>query len=218
MDISRKSLHVIPDDSHSIYNLEEITKYVLEGGADVIQLRHKTLSSSDLLTVAQRLRNITSQYSVPFIVNDRVDIAMVVGADGVHLGQDDLPVKEVRSLMGKQTIIGVSCGSVKEAIEAQEEGANYIGFGHMYPTSSKIKLTPQRTLDELQQVADAVGIPVIAIGGITEDKVAELLQAGAAGVAVIGAVCRSEDPKAITMEFRKVIDTVLLRFLERDNK
>ena len=216
MNIPRYSLYVIPDELHSAYEFADIIKMVLEGGANMIQLRDRTRSLDEWLMHGGRyIRSIAADYSVPFIVNDRVDLAMLLKADGVHLGQEDLPVAEVRKLMGEEAIIGVSCGTVQEALEAELCGASYIGFGHMYPTSSKKKSTPQRTLEELREVSSAVKIPVIAIGGITVDKVAELLQAGAAGVAVIGAICRSEDPQAMTMEFRKAIDSALSRLLER---
>ena len=199
-------LHVITDTSGGKYSHEELARFALEGGADVIQLRDKTLPSRELVRIARNIRALTLEYSASFIVNDRVDIAIASGADGVHLGQDDLPIAEVCKLMDDRFVIGVSCGSVEEATEAEQSGANYIGFGHMYPTSSKTKLTPQRTLAELTEIVNAVKIPVIAIGGITIDRIGELLEAGAAGIAVIGAVCNSSDPKTATHTLRQAFE------------
>ncbi|HWF43912.1 MAG TPA: thiamine phosphate synthase [Candidatus Kapabacteria bacterium] len=200
-------LHVIIDASQSEYSHESLARRALSGGATIIQLRDKNLPSNELLRIAKIIRELTSQYSACFIVNDRGDVAMAVGADGVHLGQDDLPLAETRKLLGDSAIIGVSCGSVEEAQDAEREGASYIGFGHMYPTSSKQKLTPQRTLRELTLVANAVAIPVIAIGGITADRIAELLAAGATGVAAIGAICNAIDPEAATRNLMQALRT-----------
>jgi thiamine-phosphate pyrophosphorylase len=180
---------------------------VLAGGAKIIQLRDKNLSTNELLRIAKIIRELTIQHSAIFIVNDRVDIALAAQADGVHLGQDDLPLAETRALMGKQAIIGVSCGSVEEACDAERRGASYLGFGHMYPTRSKQKMTPQRTLEELAAVACAVSIPVIAIGGVTADKITKLLAAGAAGVAVIGAVCNVRDPESATRDLLRAVQS-----------
>ncbi len=200
--VELSGLHVIT--SSGKHSHEEIVRMALEGGAKIIQLREKSLPTDKLLQLAQAIRALTSQHGATFIMNDRVDIAMTVGADGVHLGQDDLPASEVRRIWPK-AIIGVSCGTVGQALQAESDGADYIGFGHMYPTQSKVKLTPQRTLDELGEVARAVDIPVIAIGGITLDKVPEVLETGASGIAVIGAIANADDPSEMTKQFVQAV-------------
>jgi thiamine-phosphate pyrophosphorylase len=200
-------LHAIIDATHSKHSHEDLARRVLAGGAKIIQLRDKSLPSNELLRIAKIIRELTSQYSAMFIMNDRVDIAIATGTDGVHLGQDDLPLAETRKLLGDSAIIGVSCGSVEEALATARDGASYIGFGHMYPTSSKQKLTPQRTLRELTSVANAVSIPVIAIGGISADRIPELLAAGATGIAAIGAIGNAIDPEAATRNLMQALRT-----------
>ena len=191
-------LHVITSSSN--HSHEELAHLALLGGAKIIQLREKSLPTDELLEIARRIRSLTLEHGAAFIMNDRVDIAMTVGADGVHLGQDDLPPMDVRYLW-PDAIIGVSCGTHGQAIQAENDGADYIGFGHIYPTGSKVKLSPQRTLDELGEVARAVDIPVIAIGGITIEKVKDVLATGASGIAVIGAIANADDPSGMTSRF-----------------
>ena len=173
---------------------------IAEGeGAAVIQLREKSRSTREILEIADALRVILRHTA--FIINDRADIALAVEADGVHLGQGDLPIEDVRKLLGSDAIIGVSTGNIEEAIAAERGGANYIGFGHMFATQSKVKTTLPRTSEELRSIVASVSIPVIAIGGITTENLSHVLVPGLGGVAVISAIVTAGDPRAVTKEF-----------------
>jgi thiamine-phosphate pyrophosphorylase len=172
---------------------EELARIAVAGGASVIQLREKNMSMDELLPVAKKMRAICRD-SI-FIVNDRADLAKIIEADGVHLGQDDLPIEYARKILGDKTIIGVTCDSVDDAKKAEQSGANYIGFGHMFPTASKQKNSPPKSVVQLQAVVAAVDIPVIAIGGITAQNVSSIIMAGLGGVAVLGAFSSSENPE-----------------------
>src|SRR5205085_7683055 len=136
---------------------------------------------------------------------DRVDIAMLSNADGVHLGRDDISIKDARKLLGKNKIIGGTAHSLNEALEAEKNGADYIGFGHIYPTNSKLKKTKPKGLALLAKVCEAVKIPVIAIGGISIENAKEVLNTGVHGVAIIGSVVKSESPANAARQLRKVI-------------
>jgi thiamine-phosphate pyrophosphorylase len=179
-----------------------LARAVLAGGAKVLQLRMKGgpggADAGDILAAAQALRRLTRDAGCLFVVNDRVDVALLAGADGVHVGQEDLPYAEVRRLVGAGRLVGVSTHTVDEARAAEAAGADYIGFGPMFPTTTKTDTRPQRTLDLLRDVKGAVGIPVVAIGGITDARIPEVRAAGADSVAVISAIMAAEDPEAAT--------------------
>lgn len=192
-------LHLIVGGDRAL----EIARIGDELGVAAIQLREKEKPVSHILRLADELRAVIKQAA--FIINDRPDIAKAAGADGVHLGQDDLPIPVAREMLGARAIIGVSTGSVEQAVEAHTAGANYLGFGHMYPTASKRKETPPRSLDELKAVVSAVNIPVIAIGGITTENAAPLLAAGASGIAVIGAISNADDPERIIRNLLEIL-------------
>jgi thiamine-phosphate pyrophosphorylase len=183
------------------YSAKELAQIAVDGGASVIQLREKEMPMDELLPIAKKIRAIC--HDITFIINDRADIAKIIEADGVHLGQDDLPIRYAREILGDDAIIGVSTGSINEALTAEREGANYIGFGHMYPTLSKIKSTLPKSLQELENVCSAVSIPVIAIGGITPYNVPSLLTCGIEGIAVISAFSEADDPRIVLQELRK---------------
>ncbi len=184
-------LCVITDEALCPVSLAE---KALKGGAAMIQLRHKSASGAELFNWAVEIVKLCQKYHALCIVNDRLDIALASQADGVHLGQMDLPAKTARKLLGKNRIIGISTASPEEALQAEKDGANYIGLGHIYPTSSKLKESPPVGTETLQRVAALVSIPIIAIGGISEENVASLISFGASGIAVISAVSRAADP------------------------
>jgi thiamine-phosphate pyrophosphorylase len=169
----------------------DILRELLSGGARMLQLRAKTLSPRDFLDLARETRKLTGSRG-RLIVNDRVDIAMACGADGVHLGQDDLPLYAARKLMGDK-IIGISTHDVAQAKEAEHGGADYIGFGPMFGTTTKNTGYAARGLDMLRHVRAAVTIPIVAIGGITENNVAQVWQAGADSAAIISDVLGAKD-------------------------
>lgn len=182
-----------------------IARRVVEGGADAVQLRDKTLPGRDLLAVACEIREITEESGVLFFVNDRIDIALAAGADGVHLGQGDLPVREARSISPEGFIIGVSVGSVSEAVAAESAGADYLSLSPIFPTTSKKDAGPGHGLVVLQAICASVTLPVIAIGGITPRNVPEVIAAGAEGVAVISAVIAQEDITAAARHMKAII-------------
>ena len=201
------SLYVILDRAAARgRDLEEILDATIAGGCRLIQLREKEWPSGRLLPLAERLRERCRRGSVTFIVNDRVDLAIAVGADGVHLGQDDLPTRAARPLLRPGMVLGRSIHSVVQAREAQAEGADYIAVGSMFPTQTK----PDFDLvgpELLRTVRPETKAPLIGIGGITRANVAQVIRAGADGVAVISAVCGAPDPAAATREFLAAIRT-----------
>lgn len=174
----------------------------LAGGVDCIQLREKTLPGRALLELARRLRELTTQHQALLIVNDRPDVATLTGADGVHLGQDDLPIDAARRIVGPGKLIGLSTHSVDQATAAAEAGADYIGVGPMFPTATK-HAGPALGPDLLRDVLGAVDIPAAAIGGVNADNVGQLVEAGATRVAVSSAICAADDPRAAAQAIRE---------------
>jgi thiamine-phosphate pyrophosphorylase len=191
-------LHLIVSGERAL----EIARIGDELGVAAIQLREKENSISHILHTADALRSVITRSA--FIINDRVDIAKAVGAEGVHLGQEDLPIAFARAILGDDAIVGVSTASVEQAVAAEQAGASYLGFGHLYPTASKQKETPPRSKDDLQAVVSRVRIPVIAIGGITALNATPVLEI-ANGVAVIGAVQSAADPRRAILELLEII-------------
>ena len=176
----------------------DIARAALEAGCPMLQLRAKDLSTRELLALGMQLRQLTRDRGALFIVNDRVDIAWAIEADGVHLGEQDLPVAVARRLLGKQAIIGASVITPERAIEAKSGGASYLGVGPIYPTPSKADAGDAIGCAPIGQIKHAAGLPVLAIGGITRDNVAAVIRAGADGVAVISAVSEADDMAGAT--------------------
>jgi len=191
----------------------ETARLAIQGGADIIQFREKKASDRELLETAEKLRSLTEEKGTLFIVNDRPDIACACGADGVHLGLDDLPVKEARRLLGPDSIIGASAHGVGEAVTARDEGANYLGAGSFFPTSTKGDAVV-RGGREFGEIAASVEIPCFAIGGITSDNIREVVDAGAIRVAVASGVSNANDP----VEAAKIIKEILAGAIKREKK
>ena len=180
---------IFPERSHL-----EIVQRALEGGARIIQLRAKELLKREVWRIARVMKRLCERYDAIFIVNDYLDIALDVGADGVHLGADDMPINEARE-KAPELIIGRSTHSLEEAIEAEKLGADYIAFGAIFPTQTKGRPTPIQGLDKLKEVCEKVKKPVVAIGGINRGNLIEVKQAGADAVAMISEVVKAEDIK-----------------------
>jgi thiamine-phosphate pyrophosphorylase len=199
-------LYVITDEgvSHGLGHVE-IARKVAEGGADVIQLRDKARTSKDLLSIALQIKEITRSAGIRFIINDRLDLARAAGADGVHLGQEDLPIPFARRIVPKGFIIGTSVRTVQEALLAESEGADYIALSPIFDTPTKSDAGPGKGLEVLREIKSAVSIPVIAIGGIGKGNVRQVMEAGADGVAVISAVVGQKDIVKATAEMRSLI-------------
>jgi len=183
----------------------DIAKAAIDVGASIIQYRDKYASSRKLFADAFELRRLTRDAGALLIINDRVDIALAVEADGVHLGQDDLSLGEARRIVGDIYIIGISATCIDEAVEAAEQGADYIGLGPIFPTPSKNDAAPPMGLDGLVEIRETVDVPIVAIGGITIDNIEEVVRAGADGIAVISAVASAPD---MTSAARTITDMI----------
>jgi len=186
----------------------EVAGQVIRGGARTIQLRDKTLGKGELLPVAQQLKNLCAEHGVLFIMNDYLDVALDSDADGLHLGQDDLPVKVARRLLPLGKVVGCSTTTVEQAVAAQSDGADYVAVGSIYPTSSKTlaRIAAKVVgLETLHQVRQAVTLPLVAIGGITRDNASEVMAAGADSVAVISAVLGAGSPEEAS---RQIADSL----------
>ncbi len=177
----------------------------LKGGARAVQLREKDVGTRELLDAAYSLREITKRYRARLFINGRVDIAMAVGADGVHLGISDIPVHAARKAAGNDMLIGASAHSVAEAKKAEQEGADFVTFGPVYETPSKLQYGKPIGVRTIERVKEEVSIPVFAIGGINRERVGEALKAGAYGVALISAILASENIKSSTEEFMRLL-------------
>jgi thiamine-phosphate pyrophosphorylase len=182
-----------------------VVKAALEGGATLIQLRNKTANVRTLVEEGLALRALTQEFNALFIVNDRPDIALAVNADGVHVGQDDMPADLARKLLGPERILGVSAGNLIEAEAGINAGADYLGVGPIYPTQTKADAGPATGLHLIEELAMRYSIPLVAIGGITKDNVTQVIQAGASGVAVITAVVNAENVASAARHLRTAI-------------
>jgi thiamine-phosphate pyrophosphorylase len=184
-------LYLISDTAISNLTHRQICRRALDAGVRVIQMREKSMSKRELFREAMYIRRLTHRYNAIFIINDYVDIAYLVGADGVHLGQDDLPLKEARKILGRKRLIGISTHTLRQAIKAEIEGADYIGYGPIFYTDTKQAGRP-KGIGSLKRVTVHVNIPVVAIGGITIDNAREVLDAGADLVAMISGILRGD--------------------------
>ena len=179
----------------------ETVERAIAGGVTLVQLREKMATSRDFYELALRVKAITDRHNVPLIINDRLDIALAVNADGLHVGQEDLPVAVARRLLGPDKILGATAATVADALEAQTAGADYLGSGAVYPTSTKPgkAVLPLKTLSQIKQ---AVHIPVVAIGGISADNIGALRQSKVDGVAVVSAIMDNSDPASAARALR----------------
>lgn len=191
----------------------EVAEAALEAGADAVQLRAKDVGGREMYELAVGLKELLGRRGsgTLFLVNDRVDVALAAGADGVHLGWDDLPPARARLLLGEEKVLGVSASSTAEALAALEAGADYLGAGPVYPTGTKADAGEPIGLEGLREITGRVDIPVVAIGGITVDRVREVLEAGASGVAVISAVIGADDMYEAVLRLRREVDRYLGR-------
>ncbi|WP_443739410.1 thiamine phosphate synthase [Treponema sp.] len=180
----------------------------LKGGATMIQIREKDLDENAFLKEAEQIQSLCAKYCVPFIVNDNVELAVKIGADGVHVGQSDMAAKDVRALIGKDKILGVSAQTVEQALEAQKCGADYLGTGAIFPTGSKDD-AQVLGVQTLKEICSAVNIPVVAIGGISKDNILELKKSGIAGVSVISAIFAQNDIVAATAELKSLAEQIV---------
>ena len=186
--------------------LEDVIAAAIRGGADTIQLREKDLNGRELLASGQLLRRVTRELGARLIVNDRIDVARAIDADGVHLGQNDLPIEVARAILGPDKLVGLSTHNVEEAVAAERAGANYIGLGPMKPTTTKLDTEPVVGPIGVREVRRHVKLPIVAIGGIKQEDVAEIIRSGANAVAIISAIVGSDDVEAAARNIRSIVD------------
>lgn len=187
-------LYAVIDSTYVPFpGMESTARKILSSGVRLLQLRAKGAGSKEMLEASKAIKKAALEFGAIFIVNDRADIAFLAGADGVHLGQDDIPVQDARRLLGPKSIIGVSTHDPVEAKKAETEGADYISFGPVFPTSTKKDAQSPRGLDLLGETRKATTLPIVAIGGITENNAHGVVEAGADAVAVISEILLSED-------------------------
>jgi thiamine-phosphate pyrophosphorylase len=208
--LQRLVLHVLTDREWSRgRDILEVVNAAIDGGATVIQLRDKTASTRTLIEEGLALRELTRKRGALFIVNDRIDVALAVEADGAHVGQDDMPATLARKMLGADRILGVSAGNLEEAAEAVKAGADYLGVGPIYPTRGKVDAGPATGEHLLTELAKRYTIPLVAIGGITAQNAGAVIRAGAHGIAVITAVVNAEDITAAARELRLAVEAAL---------
>ncbi|MEW6740709.1 MAG: thiamine phosphate synthase [Nitrospirota bacterium] len=178
----------------------------LKAGVKAVQLREKDLPTRELLDMAYKMRELTARHDAKLFINDRADIAMCVNADGVHLGQSSMPAYAVRKVVGDRMMIGVSTHNLDEALTAEREGADFITFGPIYPTPSKLKYGKPVGVESLKKIAERVVIPIFGIGGIKPDNAKEVVNAGAYGVALISGILGEADVSSATEKYLKILD------------
>ena len=203
--LHRIRLYVLISSGITTKSVIETTRLVINGGADAIQLREKTISDSEFILLAEEVRDITTRKGSLLIINDRVHVAREINADGVHLGQQDMSVIEARNIIGDEKIIGVSTHNVIQARQAQKDGADYIAIGPIYPTRTKDH-EPSVGIEIIREISGAVNIPFIAIGAITLDNLDEVLKAGASRIAVCSAIIGSKDIYSTTKQYKEKLN------------
>ncbi len=199
------SLYLVTDNSDDVEKFLNTIEEGIKGGVSVVQIREKTADTLDFYNLALKVKEITAKYNVPLIINDRVDIALAIDADGVHVGQSDMPCDVTRKLIGEDKILGVSAATIPEAKKAEKDGADYIGTGAVFPTATKDD-APSVTKQELKEIVESIDIPVVAIGGINLDNANQLTDTGIAGLSVVSAIMSSDDPKKSSQELLKIFN------------
>ena len=201
-------LYLVTDRALSLGRpLEDVVTQALRGGVTMLQLREKVCSTLEFVELAQRIKNITQSFNVPLIINDRIDVALAVDADGVHLGQSDMPYATARSLLGPDKIIGLSVESVEHARAAEELDVDYLGVSPIYFTPTKTDLTVELGLIGLKQIKAISRHPLVAIGGMNARTLADAVRAGADGIAVVSAICSAKNPQRAAEDLARLIQT-----------
>lgn len=198
------TLYLVTDRAlMSTATLTEAVEQAILGGCTMVQLREKELSSLEFYKQAMEIKQITDQYHVPLIINDRIDIAMAVKADGVHIGQSDIPAAVARKLIGADMLLGVSAASVTEALQAEKDGADYLGVGAMFPTGTKTD-ADLVSMEELQNIRQAVNLPIVVIGGINKENASLFHSAGIDGLAIVSAIIAQPDIRKAAAEIKEL--------------
>ncbi|WP_292885116.1 thiamine phosphate synthase [Methanobrevibacter sp. UBA212] len=200
------SLYLVTDKSDDVEKFLKTIEEAIKGGVSLVQIREKTAETLDFYNLALKVKEITEKHDVPLIINDRVDVALAVDAEGVHVGQSDMPCDVTRALVGPDKIVGVSAATIEEARKAESDGADYIGTGAVFPTATKDD-APKITKKDLKEIVESISIPVVAIGGITLNNAHELNNTGIAGLSVVSAIMSSENPKKSSEELLKIFNS-----------
>ena len=200
------SLYLVTDNSENEEKFLKTIQEAILGGVSVVQIREKTAETLEFYNLALKVKEITAKYNVPLIINDRVDVALAIDADGVHVGQSDMPCDITRKLIGENKILGVSAATIEEAKKAEKDGADYIGTGAIFPTATKDD-APSVTKKDLTDIANSINIPVVAIGGITIENAKELKDTGIAGLSVVSAIMSAENPKKASEKLLNIFNS-----------
>ncbi len=198
------TLYLVTDRTQmSTHTIEEAVEKAIKGGCTIIQLREKTSSSLDFFNIAQKVKKITDIYKIPLIINDRIDIALAVDADGVHIGQADIPAAAARKIIGNNKIMGVSASSLEEALKAKKDGADYLGVGAMFSTNTKkdVNLT---SFEELKKICNIIDLPIVIIGGINKETIPLFQKTGIDGLAIVSAIISMPDIEAAAKEIKEL--------------
>lgn len=205
------SMYLVTDSTyHSEESLLKTVDEACRGGVTIVQLREKNLTSREYLERAIKVKKVTDKYDIPLIIDDRVDIVMASGAAGVHVGDKDMPVDYARRILGKDKIVGATAKTVEKALEVYEKGADYLGVGAIFPTTTKV-LTKLTEVSALNDICRAVPIPVLAIGGLNSSNIDVLNDSPIDGVAVVSAIMKSKDPMKSASELKERIDMIIKR-------
>lgn len=205
------SMYLVTDSTyHSEESLLKTVDEACRGGVTIVQLREKNLTSREYLERAIKVKKVTDKYDIPLIIDDRVDIVMASGAAGVHVGDKDMPVDYARRILGKDKIVGATAKTVEKALEVYEKGADYLGVGAIFPTTTKV-LTKLTEVSTLNDICRAVPIPVLAIGGLNSGNIDVLNDSPIDGVAVVSAIMKSKDPMKAASELKERIDMIIKR-------
>ena len=192
----------------SLESFLEKVETACRSGVTIVQLREKNLTTNQYYQLAKEVKEITDAYQVPLIIDDRLDVCLAVDAAGLHIGDDELPVSVARKVLGSEKILGVTAKTVKRALEAEEGGANYLGTGAIFPTTTK-ENAPITLISTLKTICQRVAIPVVAIGGLTSENIEQLIGTGIAGVAVVRDLMQAEDIEAKTQAFLTKLDDII---------
>lgn len=198
------SLYLVTDRSFlGEKSLKKAVEESILGGVTLVQVREKNISTREFYRIALEVKEVTNHYKVPLIINDRMDIAQAIDAEGVHLGQSDMHISIARKILGKDKIIGISAGTVPEALEAQENGADYLGIGTIYYTGTKKDIKSPIGIENLKEIYNSINIPAVAIGGIDENNFKDVLSTGVDGISVISAILGKNDITAAAKVLKK---------------
>lgn len=212
MNFKRENFRLYAVTDHSWSNAENFENHIeqaLKSGVTFLQLREKNISDDEYIEIASRIKKLTDKYNIAFVINDNINVALAVNADGVHLGQNDTDIKTARKILGSNKIIGASARTIQQAVNAVENGADYLGTGAVFGTSTK-KDAKNITIEQLSQVCHAVNVPVVAIGGVNEKNIPLLKNSGISGVAVVSAIFAQQDIAAATENLRSLIDNIIV--------